>query len=85
MPNKMLMFLNLQHWIDLKTDFDIVDCTHQRPEYAPYVVTELLKATPPKKVPQAVLEALKAELVELNQPIPQKLSSIQKLVLKWFF
>lgn len=77
-PNKMKMFLDLQHWIEMSPAISkqitvadsIWDSPHQNSEYAAYVVGYLLKNTPKKQIPLMVLEELKKELIEANEYNP---------------
>lgn len=82
-PNKAKMFFDLNEWISIGNgvDFMIVDSTFQHPDYAPYVVAEFLKKTPPRNIPGAVLEALRTELIEMGQePKPQRKSWLKRLL-----
>lgn len=72
--NKAKMYINLQSWIEtgMGTAELIIEAPFQNTEYAPYVVSELLKKTPMKQIPFKVLERLGEELIAANEPIPQR-------------
>ena len=72
--NKAKMYISLQAWIEtgMGTADLIVDAPFQNPEYAPYVVAELLKKTPIKQIPFRVLERIGEDLIKQNEPIPRR-------------
>ena len=78
--NKAKLYLDLDEWIDIGNgvDFMIVDSPFQHPQYAPYVVAELLKKTPLKNIPGAVHQKLREELLE-EGTLPQRKSWFKKL------
>lgn len=80
LSNKMSMYLALREWIDAGIAEAIYDSPFQCSEYAPYVVTQLLKNTPKKHIPGAVLDEIEKELIAQNKVIPKRISWFKRLL-----
>jgi hypothetical protein len=72
--NKVQMYLTLKAWMDIGIASDIINCPDHRPEYAPYVLTQLLKQISKKQInlkqiPDLVAEQLESEIILLGEKV----------------
>jgi hypothetical protein len=82
MRNKFQCYVELEEWIYAGPQVAnaIYDSPFQRPEYAPYVVEQLLKKTPLAHIPGAVLQKLREELLEENVRVDRPRTWLQRLL-----
>lgn len=61
------MISDLNYWIEIGIERDIIDCSHSRPEYAPYVVTAYALKTPDNKIIEKTMQLLQQDLENQNK------------------
>lgn len=81
MKNKFKCYVELEDWIYAGPQVAnaIYDSPHQRPEYAPYVVEEMLRKTPLTHIPGAVLQRLREELLA-EGAMPTRRTWLQRML-----
>jgi len=82
--NKFKMYVDLENWIYAGAGVAnmIYDSPHQRAEYSPYVVEEMLKKTPLPHIPGAVLMKLRDELLAEGESLPMRGSWLKRILSK---